>query len=154
MARKGRMAFSLIELMVGMAIILVVFLTIYGSMTMGLSITQLSRENMRATQIMLDKMEGVRLYRWDQVTNSSFLVANFTNWFFETNNIGMAIATGNGAQYTGTVAVTTVPISSSYKDSMRMVTVYVGWTSGNINHTRSMSTYVSQMGLQNYIYND
>src|SRR5258708_35373346 len=133
--RKGRLAFSLIELVIGMAIILVVFITIYGSMTMGLSITQISRENLRATQIMLDKMEGGRLYRWDQLTNSTVLVPSFTNWFIETNNIGQSLAAGNGAQYTGIVQVAAVPMTPSYKDNMRMVTVMVGWTSGGIDHT-------------------
>src|SRR5438270_649132 len=104
-ARTARLAFSLIELCVAMSIILVTFVTIFASLTMGLSITQTSRENLRATQIMLDKMEGVRLYSWAQVTNSTFLVAPFTNWFFETNNIGLSVAAGNGVQYTGLVTV-------------------------------------------------
>jgi type II secretory pathway pseudopilin PulG len=149
-------AFSLIELVVAVSIILVVFVTIFGGMTMGLTITQLSRENLRATQIMLDKMEGVRLYRWDQLTNSNVLIPSFSNWFFETNNIGSTNATGNGVQYTGVVSVAAIPLTTSYTNYMRAVTVTIGWTSGNgnLSHTRSMTTFVSQQGMQNYIYND
>src|SRR4051812_33207014 len=107
-ARGLRQAgFRLIELCVAMSIILVTFLTIFASLTMGLSITQISRENLRATQIMLDKMEGVRLYNWDQLTNSTYLISSFTNSFFETNRIGMSTAQGSGVQYVGAVSVAT-----------------------------------------------
>jgi uncharacterized protein (TIGR02598 family) len=155
-SRRGPSAFSLIEVVVAVAVILVAFLAIFANMTFGLSVTQLSRENLRATQIMLDKMEGVRLYSWSQLTNSSFLVPSFTNWFFETNNIGMATASGTGISYTGQVLVTAVPFTTYYSPSMRKVTVNVGWTSGNSGNTertRSMSTFVSASGMQNYIYN-
>jgi uncharacterized protein (TIGR02598 family) len=152
--RRVQSAFSLIELVVAISIILVTFLTIFGGMTMGLTITQQSRENLRATQIMLDKMEGVRLYRWDQLTNSAVLISSFTNWFFETNGIGLSEATGSGVQYTGVVSVADAALGTSYSGAMRKVTVAVGWTSGSsvINHSRTMATYVSQQGLQSYIY--
>jgi Tfp pilus assembly protein PilV len=155
-SRRGPSAFSLIEVVVAVSVILVAFLAIFANMTFGLSVTQLSRENLRATQIMLDKMEGVRLYSWSQLTNSNFLVPSFTNWFFETNNIGMATASGTGISYTGQVLVAAVPFSAFYTNNMRKVTVNVGWASGNagnITRTRSMSTFVSQAGMQNYIYN-
>jgi len=152
-ARKGRQAFTLVEVMMAIVIISVVFASIFSGMSMGLSVTQLSRENLRATQIMLDKMEGVRLYNWAQVNDSSFLISGFTNAFFETNNIGLSTAQGNGVNYTGTVAVAVCPFNNSYSTNMRQVTVTVNWTSGNIPRTRTMSTYVSMMGLQNYVFN-
>src|SRR5260370_13468687 len=100
-SRRGPSAFSLIEVVVAVAVILVAFLAIFANMTFGLSVTQLSRENLRATQIMLDKMEGVPLYAWGQLTNSSFLVPSFTNWVFDTNNIAIATASRTGISYTG-----------------------------------------------------
>ena len=151
----GRAAFSLIEAVVAVSVIMIGFVTIFGSMTMGFSITQLSRENLRATQIMLDKMEGIRLYNWTQVTNSAFLQSTFTNWFYETNNIGQITASGNGVLYTGIVSVVSMPFSTSYTTNMVQVNVTVGWTSQTkaMQRTRTMSTFVSQSGLQNYIYN-
>ncbi|MDB6122943.1 MAG: hypothetical protein JWQ71_1936 [Pedosphaera sp.] len=153
--RQGQSAFSIIELMVATVVMLVVFVTIFATMTMGLSITQLSRENLRATQIMLDKMEGVRLYNWDQLTNSSVLAGSFVNWFFETNNIGSASATGNGVMYSGTISVAApTNMSPVYSNSMREVIVTVNWLTGATVHKRSMSTYVSQMGMQNYVFSN
>ena len=153
-AASGRSApaFSLIEVVVAMAVILVAFVTIFTGLSTGLSSMQSSRENLRATQIMLDKMEGVRLYSWTQLTNSTFLVPSFTNWFYETNNIGLSTASGSGDMYTGAVVVAAFPFTASYGGTMRSVTVNVGWTSGSISHSRSMSTFVSENGLQNYIY--
>lgn len=147
-------AFSFIEVMVAVGIIGVSFAAVFASMTMGFSVTQLSRENLRATQIMLDKMEGVRLYSWSQLNDSTFLISSFTNWFYETNNIGQSNAIGNGVQYTGSVAVAAFPVTNSYSANMRMITVTVNWTSGNVARTRSMVTYSSLSGLQNYVYND
>jgi hypothetical protein len=102
---------------------------------------------------MIDKMEGARLYSWAQLNDTNFLTPSFTNWFFETNGIGLANAQGNGIAYTGTVTVSSFPYSTSYQADARLVTVTVGWTSGNVPRTRSMSTCVTMMGMQNYVYN-
>ncbi len=147
-------AFSLIEVVVAASVIVVSFVGIFGSLTLGLNVTQLSRENLRATQIMLDKMEGLRLYNWTQVNNTNFLQSSFTNWFYETNSIGQATASGTGVQYNGSVVVAAWPFVSSYGANMRQVTVMVNWTSENINRSRSMVTFVNLSGLQNYVFND
>ena len=154
--RRGLGGFSLIECVVAISVIMISFLTIFGCITFGFTVTQLSRENLRATQILLDKMEGVRLYSWTQLTNSSFLTPVFTNWFYETNDIGQLNANGNGVLYTGLVSVTQVPFSTSYTNTMVLVTVTVGWTSSgkNIVKSRTMQTLVGEFGLQNYIYNN
>ena len=155
--RRSREAFTLVEVMIAVLIMAIVFSAVFLSMSMGLSISQASRENLRATQIMMDKMEGVRLYSWTQLNNSSFLISTFTNQFYETNNIGLTTATGSGVIYTGAVAIAACSFSTSYSTNMRSVTVTIGWTSGRSGttyHTRSMMTYVSMMGLQNYVYND
>ena len=153
-------AFTLLEVMVSVVVILIAVVTIFLSMSMGFSMTEGSRENLRATQIMLDKMEGVRLYSWTQVTNSQFLIPAFTNWFYETNNIGEANAGGNGVMYTGVVQVVSVPFTNAYSPQMVEVDVLVGWQTsgsgwetGTARHTRSMSTYVALAGMQNYIFN-
>ena len=139
-------------------VILITFVSVFGGISLGISLNELTRENMRATQIMVDKMEGVRLYSWSQLTNtSSFLSTNFTNYFYDTNNIGLVNAQGNGVMYIGTVSVAPVPFSTSYSSNMVQFTVTINWTNSfktNQVRTRTMSTYVSQSGLQNYIYND
>lgn len=154
-------AFTLLEVMVSVCVIAVAVSTIFASIAMGFSMTEMSRENLRATQIMLDKLEGVRLYNWSQVTNSTFLIPSFTNFFFETNNIGDANAKGYGVQYTGLVRVTSVPFTNSYYSSnMVEVDVLLGWFSAGSGwygasnlHSRVMTTYVAESGMQPYVYN-
>lgn len=156
-SRKGQFAFTLIEVVMAVSVILIAFVAIFGSISLGYSLTALTRENLRATQIMVDKMEGVRLYSWSQVTNTNtFLATTFTNWFYDTNNIGLVSAQGNGVQYVGTVSIVPFPYSTTYSSNMVQFNVTVTWTSQfrSMSRTRSMSTYVSQPGLQNYVYND
>jgi type II secretory pathway pseudopilin PulG len=132
-------AFTLIEVLMGAAVMSVVFVSIFGVLTMGLFVSGTSRENLRATQIMLDKMEGLRLYSPTQLTNTMFLLQSFTNWFSETNNI----------------AIAPVSFAASYSSNMQQVTVNIGWVSGgqgNIAHTRSMSTFYANQGLYNYVW--
>ena len=138
-------------------VIVITFVSVFGGISLGISLNELTRENMRATQIMVDKMEGVRLYSWSQLNNSSFLSSTFTNWFYDTNNIGQVNAQGNGVMYIGTVSVAPVPFSTPYSSNMVQFTVSVSWTNSfktSMVRTRSMTTYVAQPGLQNYIYND
>ena len=148
-------AFTLIEVVMGAAIIGVCMVSVFGLVSVGLFMTDTARENLRATQIMLDKMEGLRLYTPQQLTNPAVLVRNFTNWYFETNNIGLASAQGSGVQYTGTITISPVAFVSSYSSNLSLVTVHVRWLSagqGGISHSRSMSTFYAARGLANYVY--
>lgn len=149
---EGKAAFTFSEVLISTGIALVVFGTIFGSMFTSLTITQLTRENLRATQIMVDKLEGVRLYNWAQINDTNFLQGAFTNSFYETNSIGSSAATGTGTTFTGLVSVASVPFSNSYSTNLRQITVTLGWVSGSLSHTRTMQTYVGQAGMQNYVY--
>ena len=147
-------AFSLVEVLVGTCVMTIVFASIFATLTMSLSTTELSRENLRATQIMLDKMEVLRLYTPTQLTNTTLVVRTFTNWQCETNNIGMPDVQGYGVQYTGSIAITNAPFAASYSSNMQQVTVNLSWVSGgqdNFTHTRSVSTFYANQGLANYI---
>ena len=70
-------AFTLVELIVAMAVIAVVVIALYGSISSAFTSIRLARENLRATQIMVEKMEAIRLYDWDQITTPSFIPTNF-----------------------------------------------------------------------------
>ena len=156
--KSGRLretAFSLIEVIMAAAVMAVVFVSIFAIMTIGLFISGTSRENLRATQVMLDKMEGLRLYSPTQLTNTTLLASSFTNWSCETNNIGMPNAQGYGVQYTGVITIAPVSFTTSYSSNMQEVTVNIGWVSGgqgNIAHTRSLSTFYANQGLYNYVW--
>jgi Tfp pilus assembly protein PilV len=148
-------AFTLVEVLMGAAVMTVVFVTIFGVMTMCLFVSGTSRENLRATQIMLDKMEGIRLYSPAQLTNTAFLLQAFTNWSSETNNIGLPNVQGYGIMYTGTITIAPVNFATAYTSNMHQVTVNIGWISGgqgDIPHTRNMTTFYASQGLYNYVW--
>ena len=140
-------AFSTLEVLVTLAIFGVVLLSLYSGITSGFAFVRLTRENLRATQIMAEKMETLRLYRWDQVNQAGFVPTNFVDSFapFRTGP-------STGPTYTGTVAITASPISEFYGDDLRQVMITVSWLSGNAPRTRRMTSLVGHYGLQNYIY--
>jgi Tfp pilus assembly protein PilV len=149
--RKSEFAGTLIEVIVATVIIAIAGAGIVGSINYGMLITQLARENGRATQIMLEKLESIRLYNWSEVTNAGFVPATFVDVYDP-----QATTNYQGAIYNGTMTVSNAAFSSaspSYANNMRQFTVTLTWTSqGKVNHTRSLSTYVARDGLQNYVY--
>src|SRR6266496_5429322 len=92
-------AYTLPEVMVGVSIIAVMFVTLYLGFTQGFGVVQTSRENLRATQILQQYSELIRLYTWDQLTNSSYIPATKTWTFYPLGGTG-----AQGVTYTGTVA--------------------------------------------------
>ena len=139
-------AFSFVEVLVAVLIGGIMFLTLYAGISSGFAVLQVARENLRATQILQEKMETVRLYNWGQLTNTGFIPLNFTDTFYPGTN-----AT-SGITYTGTVAIAAAPITESYSNDLRQITVNVQWVSGHALCQREMSTFVTRSGLQNYIY--
>lgn len=136
--------------MIGTGIAGIFFLAFFAMMGTGFNIVRGGRENLRATQIILNRLEGLRLFTWEQlIYSNSFAPTNFTELYYPsgTNNQGIT--------YTGTMRVTTPtmsPAATYSTNMMKQVTIQLSWRSAGVNHTRSMSTYVSKYGAQNYIF--
>src|SRR3954454_12299018 len=115
--RRKLAAFSLIEATVGMGIIGTVLGAMLSGVTTGTFTMRMARENLRATQIMLEKVETIRLYSWDQINRTGFIPNTFTNTYdpMGTPSVGLT--------YNGTLTIAAAPITSSYSNDMRMVTV-------------------------------
>jgi len=142
-------AFTLAEVMVGIALVGVMGIALYAGIGVAFSQLRLSRENLRATQILEGKMEVVRQYNWDQVVNlPGFIPTTFTEPFFADNPTN----TPSNFIYTGTVVVTNAPITESYSNDLRMIKITLTWNSGGGVHKRQARTFVSQYGLQRYVY--
>lgn len=143
--RNALRGFSIVETVVGFAITGIAASSLLASFCLGFNIIKASRENARATQVLMEKLEVFRLYSWTQVTNSSFVPSSF--------NAPFVLEEGNpGFYYSGTVVVSPAPLATSYADDMRQVTVSVDWTSGNVSRHREITSYVSRYGIQNYVY--
>lgn len=139
--------FTVIESLVGILILGTLFTSLYAGITYGFSMISLSRENLRATQILLEKMETLRLYNWDQINSNGFMPTNFTAAYDPTGS-------GNSVNlmYTGSITIAGSGVSESYSNEMRKVQISVDWSSSGVLRTRSMETFVAENGLQKYIY--
>jgi prepilin-type N-terminal cleavage/methylation domain-containing protein len=141
-------AFTLIEVMIAALLIGGMALSLYVGMGQGFAVIQLARENLRATQILQEKMEAIRLISWTQLNTSGFVPRDFSAPFYATDEDGT-----EGLIYTGQVIITNAPFTESYSSDLRLVVAEVTWMAGNVPRHRSMRTLVSEYGLQNYIYN-
>ena len=140
--------FSLIEVVMGVGVLGVVVCSLYAGLSSGFTLIQFNRENLRATQILEEKMEVVRLFNWDQVVNQpGFIPTSFTESFYPAGGTN-----ASGLTYTGSVLLTNAPVSESYSNDLRLVRITVAWTSSGVQHQRQMSTFVTQYGMQRYIY--
>jgi len=145
--RDSRCAFALIEVLIGSGLLGVMSVSLYLGIAQGFAFVQIARENLRATQILQEKLETVRLYTWDQVIQPGFIPSAFTNYYYPSGGSG-----SQGAVYRGTTTVSSAPVGGSYANDMKLVSVQLTWTSSNVQRQRSMHTLVSRYGLQNYVY--
>lgn len=146
LSRSG--AFTLVDAIFAMAIAGVMFTALYAGLAFGFRIIKMARENTRATQIMLEKMETIRLYKWEQITNAGFIPTN--QFLVPYYSIG---GTNTSLMYTGQVSIQPSDLPWTYAGDMRKVNVRIDWLSmGGTNRTRSMTTFVSKNGMQSYVY--
>jgi prepilin-type N-terminal cleavage/methylation domain-containing protein len=164
---QGRAAFTITEVVIAIAIVSIAFVSLYGGIASSFGVLSVARENLRANQIMVEKLETIRLYNWDQINSNGFISPTFTAPFFPTviTNVSGTNQDGTprytmytngssgGVTYHGEVSVTNAPVSAAYASSMRLVTVSLVWTNGDVARHRTMQTLISANGLQDYIFN-
>ena len=161
--RQACAGLSLFEVCVGMGLMGIVIVSMYAVVSSGFGVVQMERENIRATQILVEKMDALRLYTWDQLTDPSFIPSTFTATFTPTNEtnpnivaIGTKPDNGQTAEviYNGAIAIAAGPADATYSNDMKTVTVSISWKSGAVGmtRTRQFTTYVTKNGLQSYIY--
>src|SRR5881394_4002955 len=147
-AGAPRSAFTLVEVMMAVATGSIMFVTIYLAIAQGVVVIKNCRENLRATQILEEKAETMRLISWNQITNvPSIVPTSFTNYYDPTASSGK-----QGVAYVGVMSMLSFPGSETYSGSIRQFLITVKWTTAGIQHQKEFRTFVSQYGLQNYVY--
>ena len=144
--RRKQEGVTLVDVLFGALIIGLMVVGLYVGFSQGFAVIQLARENLRATQILQEKMETIRLYTWDQVNTPGFIPSTFTAPFYAIGD------QTEGLTYNGRMTITAAPVAESYAPDVRQVTVEVTWTSGNVLRRRDMITFISRYGLHKYIY--
>ena len=148
-------AYTIVEVVVAVFVLAIMLVSLYGGFSAGFAVVQISRENLRATQILVQKMETVRLLTWKQILDTNkFLTPTFTDWY---DPLGTNTHSA-GVFYQGFIS-TNAPadVPASYANHMRSITVTVFWTNyphkpstNVIVRSRQMQTYVARYGMQNY----
>jgi prepilin-type N-terminal cleavage/methylation domain-containing protein len=178
--RSRSAAFSLVEVMVASVIGAVIFSALFYGLSQGDFIIQTDRENLRATQIMVGKLEGIRLCKWgdtnssSQLFSSNYIPTTFVEYFYP-SSVGSSNGVMYGAVYNGTISIqTNVPGGAnnfmfygtnaaeasppSYSNQMALVTITLTWSDTHYGRVtrfnRSMKAYIAQNGLQNYVLNN
>jgi type II secretory pathway pseudopilin PulG len=142
-------AFTLVETVLAIGVLGVVCAGFCLGISLSFASIQVTREDMRATQILSQTMEVIRLCNWSQTNPASnFIPTSVTAPFYSSTS------TTNGLTYQVSVTITNAAaITDSYSNDLRMVQVKVSWTSSNMQqHSRTAATYVSQYGMQNYVW--
>lgn len=149
--RSSELGFNLIEVMVAVWVIGLMIVALYGGFSYAFSEIRLTRENIRASQILSERMEVVRLMNWDEVAKwPGYIPATFSAPFVPGGSA--TNGTDGGFSYTGRVTVTKPPITENYSNDLRMIQIQVTWNSGKAVRSRQMTTFVSQYGMQRYVY--
>ena len=150
--RKAQ-AFTMVEVLIGVCILGIMTISLYTGFSSGFTVVQLSRDNLRATQILLQRMETMRLYNWQQILSTN----NYLKPVFQEHYDALS---QKGTVYSGTITTNLPDISGvAYRTNMRLVTVTLYWTNYSskpstniVVRKREMQTFVARYGMQNYLY--
>ena len=145
---SNRSAFTLTEQMTALAIICLVFTVLHLGIAQSLAVVRNCRESLRASQILAEKMETVRLYKWEDINTPGFVKADISDYYYP-DSTGDG---GTGVHYTGTLTVSDSGISEAYSGDLKLFVATLDWTNGGVTRHREMRTFASKYGLQNYVY--
>ncbi len=146
--KRSESGTTLTEVVIATAVLAISVAGILTAVFSGFFIVGRVRENQRATQIILEKVETIRLYSWSQINSNGFIPATFSETY------DPQAATGaKGITYNGTFTISPFPYTTGYQDDMRQITVSLSWTGErNMTRTRSFTTFIAKDGVQNYVY--
>ncbi len=137
------------EAMIAVLLAAIMLLALYGCFASGYSMLTVSRENLRATQILQQRIERVRLCTFKQIKDPAINPPLVTEYYAPA-----AQGISPGVNYTVSFLTAVPPMGSvpeGYRTNMLLVTVGATWTSGKVKRTRSMQTYVALNGIENYV---
>lgn len=147
---RGRRGFTLTEVLVSLAVSGFLFVSLYAGLAQGTTSLKSAREKLRATQILTEKLEVIRLYNWDQVNTPGYIPATFTDYQYpslDTNN-----PAAQGIAYNGTITIGPAEVHSKYTNTMRNVSITLRWANGASTNQETMATLISEFGVQRYVY--
>src|SRR5688572_17746807 len=114
--RRHKMAaFSLAEAAIAMGVMGMVMGALYSGLAVGFFTIKMARENLRATQILVGRIDTLRLYSWNQITNTNprFVATTFEEAYDP-------LATNSALRYFGTITISPVNFADYATNTMRL----------------------------------
>lgn len=138
--------------MVATGISAIALVALFAGFSSGFAILETSREDVRATQILLQKTEMIRLLTWSQLTNCP---TTFQESYYDAGS-----NENSGILYYGTLSTlgdpTNIPSTVTYRSQVHLITISLVWTNsiGNFTrvHSRQIQTLSAKNGMQQYLY--
>src|SRR2546421_3564247 len=93
-----RLAYTFMEVIVATMLLGLVMASMYFGFSFGFTLLGSVREDLRATQILVRRMEAIRLYTWSQVLDTNYIQPFFVEPYDPlgvTNNQAGVLYTGN-----------------------------------------------------------
>jgi hypothetical protein len=143
---------SLPEAVIAVSLVGVMFISLYAGFTTGFGILRSARENLRATEILNEQTERIRLLNWSQVLNSATLPPTFVERFDPADHS----PDPSGPVFHGRIE-TSVPADwpEAYRERGRLITITLVWTNSEgstpLVHQRQVQTYAARYGMQSYL---
>ena len=147
--RSSLSAFTLIETIVATMLAGIMLPTLFAGLAYCFSLVQASRENLRATQILVQRMEAVRLSPYNALSNPTAYPTNVSEYYSPSGQTNWNRGTVYTVTYKCEPGPSTLP--PSYRSNIVLVTVTAAWNSGKTQQTRSMQSYVARYGMQRYV---
>jgi type II secretory pathway pseudopilin PulG len=157
---KATSAFTLIEIMVAVCMAAIIFSAVAFGLSTTFNMVQVAREQLRANQVCLSRVEGIRLCNWStQLFDTNYVPRTFTDYFYPVGLTTTNTPSTSYITYNGTVELSTnftMSPQPGYSGNLCRVKVTVTWTDRAFNSTKTrsqtMTTLVAKNGVQNYVY--
>jgi hypothetical protein len=144
-------AFTIAEVLVAVCVLALAAISLYGGFATGFMLVDSTRQELRATQILTQKSEALRLCSWSALTNCPVSFSEL----YDPNSPNGSV----GVRYVGTISTNdpaVIPNSMSYRSNMCLATITLFWTNFNgtrkVIHSRTSQTLIARYGIQNYIW--
>ena len=126
---------------------------LFAAFSNGYTILRVTRDDLRATQILTQKTEAVRLLTWQELSNCP---TAFQDYFYPPGVTNGTQGTVFYVTITPFGDPTNIPNSVSYRTNIHLITINVAWTNGInqkvVAHHRLTQTMLANDGMQTYIY--
>ena len=136
--------FTIVEVVMSICILGISAAGLMSSFQYAFLSIKMTRENQRATQVMLERAEAIRCFNWDHLGDVPHQTSDYYNPATQSSPVYTV--------YTDISPFNPGGTAPSYAGNMKQMTIAVTWKTGGIERARTNITYIAKDGVQNYVY--